>query len=123
MSGKKESHKPEKFYSLPMPALKEVMRVYGYGGEKYGPYNYLNGYPYYKSIDAMMRHFLDFLDENESDYDESGYHHLAHAAWHVLNLLNMALQPEKYGEFDDRQGVAKSTFPHYYEASGFHTDK
>jgi len=124
MSGKKEDHKPEKFHSMPMVALAEVMRVYGYGGEKYARYNYLEGYPYYKSIDALMRHFMAFVDDTQDDLDESGHHHLAHAAWHIMNLLNMSLQPERYGQFDDRQEVARVTHPEYYDAdAGFHQDK
>lgn len=121
MSGQKESHKPEKFYTQPVKALGELARVYGYGAEKYAPYNYLEGYKYSLSIDAAMRHFYAFLDETEDDIDESGFHHLAHAAWHMLNLLNMELQPERYGMFDDRQGPARENFPEYYDTSaGFH---
>lgn len=124
MSGSKESWKPEKFHTQPVKAQAELARVYGYGAKKYAPYNYLNGYNYSLSIDAAMRHFYAFLDEDEDDIDESGLHHLAHAAWHMLNLLNMSLQPERYGEFDDRQGeAARKNRPEMYDASlGFHRD-
>ena len=121
MTGKKEAHKPEQYYSMPFAALREVAKVYRYGSGKYGPYNYLNGYAYSLSIDALFRHLMAWLDEDDRDVDESGYDHMAHVAWHALNLLNMNVNRDKYEQYDDRQGtLAARNVYSYYEAEGFH---
>lgn len=121
MSGVKESHKPESYYSMPFGALREVAKVYKYGAQKYGPYNYLGGYRYSLSIDALLRHLMAWLDSEDSDVDESGFDHMAHVAWHALNLLNMNIQPTVYEQYDDRQGtLAAENIYNYYEADGFH---
>lgn len=119
MSGVKESHKDEQYHSLPFSALREVAKVYKYGSVKYGPYNYLDGYNYSLSIDALCRHLFAWLDPEDSDIDESGYDHMAHVAWHALNLLYMNLSPA--GKvYDDRQATELAYSLGKYEASGFH---
>lgn len=118
--GVKESHKDEQYHSMPFAALREVAKVYKYGSEKYGPYNYLTGYDYSLSVNALFRHLLAWMDPEDNDTDESGYDHMAHVAWHALNLLNMHLDPDRYGVFDDRQGTEAAWDNRYYEAEGFH---
>jgi hypothetical protein len=66
-------------------AMLELARVYGYGEEKYARYNYLKGYPWSLSVDALFRHLLAFLAGEDRD-PESGLLHTAHAAWHALTL-------------------------------------
>jgi hypothetical protein len=72
-------------------SLMELAKVAGYGTNKYDRLNYLKGYNWSLSYDAMQRHLLTFWD-GESIDPESGLHHLAHAAWHCLTLMS----------FDDR---------------------
>lgn len=122
MSGVKEAIKDEQYYSMPFGALRELAKVYRYGSQKYGPYNYLAGYKYSLSIDALFRHLMAWLDPEEYDNDESGMSHIVHVAWHALNLAEMELRKEikQYGDFDDRQGTAYAHDYKYYEASGFH---
>ena len=105
---------------MPFAALNEVAKVYGYGDEKYGPYNYLAGYKYSLSIDSLFRHLLAWLDGEQSDIDESGYSHMAHVVWHGLHLLNMQLNPAAYKKFDDRQGMPVAFDTGMYHADGFH---
>ena len=121
MSGVKEAIKDEQYYSMPFGALRELAKVYKYGSRKYGPYNYLAGYNYSLSIDALFRHWLAWLDPDDNDTDESGYSHMAHVAWHALNLLEMELQEDGCKRnFDDRQGTGKAWTEGYYAADGFH---
>ena len=125
MSGVKESHKDQQYFSMPFRAMQELARVYKYGSKKYGPYNYLAGYHYSLSIDALFRHLLAWLDSEQDDVDESGMDHMAHVAWHALNLLEMnivfaPLEPGEYNPYDDRQGRYAATERGYYDATGFH---
>lgn len=68
-------------------ALEVLGEVAGFGAEKYDKFNYLKGYDWTLSINAMYRHFLKF--QQGEDYDpDSGLPHMAHAAWHGLNLVS-----------------------------------
>lgn len=71
-------------------ALLELGRVYGFGRKKYSRLNYLRGYDWSLSYDAMQRHLNLFWADEELD-TESGIHHLAHACWHTLALLAFAI--------------------------------
>ena len=79
-------------------ALIEVAKVCGFGRRKYSRANYLKGYAWSSSYDAMQRHLKAFWAGEEIN-DESGLHHLAHGAWHALALLAFVLR--KVGT-DDR---------------------
>jgi hypothetical protein len=79
-------------------SLYELARVFGYGEAKYARYNYLKGYPWSLSIDALFRHLLAFLAGEDTD-PESGLLHTAHVAWHALTLT--AFVQRGLGE-DDR---------------------
>lgn len=67
-------------------ALLELAKVAGYGGAKYERLNYLRGYPWSLSFDAMQRHALAFWAGEDND-PESGLPHMAHVAWHALAML------------------------------------
>jgi hypothetical protein len=68
-------------------ALLELAKVAGYGSKKYSRLNYMRGYAWSLSFDAMMRHLLAFWS-GESYDPESGLHHLAHAGWHCMTLMS-----------------------------------
>jgi hypothetical protein len=72
-------------------ALQELALIYGFGEEKYARYNYLKGYPWSLSVDALFRHLLAFLDGEDLD-PESGLHHTAHVAWHALTLTSYQMR-------------------------------
>jgi hypothetical protein len=72
-------------------ALIELARVAGHGAEKYDRYNYLRGYDWSLSFDAMMRHAMAFWSGEDID-PESGEIHMAHAAWHGLALVSFLLR-------------------------------
>jgi uncharacterized HAD superfamily protein len=72
-------------------ALLEVARVAGMGASKYSRYNFLKGYDWSLSFDALQRHLLQFW--SGEDYDtESGRLHVAHAAWHCAALTSFILR-------------------------------
>lgn len=94
-------------------AMLELGRVYGMGETKYDRFNYLRGYEWSLSIDALKRHLLAF--EAGEEYDEcsahpglhgdahmdvfdplkcdgSGLLHTAHVAWHGLALTSFIVR-------------------------------
>lgn len=86
MSGRKDRKDVELSWIYP-PALEELGRVAYHGAEKYGDgYNYLGGFDWSLSYNAAQRHLMKFWAGDDTD-TESGYSHLAHAAWHCLALL------------------------------------
>jgi hypothetical protein len=101
--------------ALDPSALLRVAEVAGFGGEKYARYNYLRGYEWSKSFDALQRHLLLFWSGEDED-NESGYSHLAHAAWHCLALLAFV---DRYPQFDDRpdRPGAVSDIPESYQST------
>lgn len=89
-------------------SLIELAEVAGYGADKYDAFNFLKGYDWSLSFNAMQRHALLFWAGEDLD-DESNLPHMAHAAWHCLALLSFARR--KLGT-DDRykQPTAKPFF-------------
>lgn len=87
--GQKGSKLPQLGAIEPL-AILEVAKVAGYGATKYARYNYLRGYRWSLSFDALQRHLLLFWSGEDRD-QESGLYHLAHAAWHCLALLSFKL--------------------------------
>lgn len=70
-------------------ALMETAKVCGFGRKKYERLNYLKGYDWSLSYDALQRHLHAFWGREETD-KESGLAHLAHAAWHCFALLSFS---------------------------------
>lgn len=68
-------------------SLLVLAEVAGMGSNKYERYNFLRGYRWSLSFDAMMRHALQFWTGEDTDA-ESGLPHMAHAAWHGLALVS-----------------------------------
>jgi hypothetical protein len=72
-------------------AMEELGRIYGFGEQKYDRFNYLKGYDWSLSIDALKRHLLAFERREDRD-EESGLLHTAHVAWHGLALTSFVLR-------------------------------
>ena len=68
-------------------AVTRLAEAAGYGAEKYDTHNFLRGYPYSWSFNAMIRHALAFWNGEDND-PESGLPHMAHVAWHALCLIS-----------------------------------
>ena len=83
---------------LPMDALHEVAKCLAFGADKYGRYNWRNGFDWSRLEAAMLRHYAAYQRGEDRD-KESGHLHTAHMAVNALFLL--AHQLNGYGK-DDR---------------------
>ena len=90
-TGGQKGQKIAQLGALEPKALMEVAKVAGFGATKYDRYNFLKGYPWSLSYDAMQRHLHAFWAGEDQD-PESGLYHLAHAGWHCLALLAFKLR-------------------------------
>lgn len=90
-TGGRKGQKPERFDLIPMDALEEVARVYGWGARKYADDNWLRGYKWRLSLGALLRHVARFMVGEDRD-PESGLLHVAHAAWHCLTLATFIMR-------------------------------
>lgn len=72
-------------------ALLALGEVAGFGAKKYARYNFMKGYAWSLSYDALQRHLNLFWSGQDKD-DESGLYHIAHAAWHCLALLCFSIR-------------------------------
>lgn len=97
-TGGAKGSKPAKLSQIPPQALLVLGEVYGMGAEKYERFNFRKGYNWSLSYDALFRHVLASLDGEDLD-QESGLPHLAHAAWHCLNLTQYYLDTQN-GKLD-----------------------
>lgn len=85
-TGGAKGRKPVELSHIAPEALEELGGVASMGAEKYEAYNYLKGFPFSWSYNALQRHLMAFW--GGEDYDpESGYLHLAHAMWHCAALI------------------------------------
>jgi hypothetical protein len=99
-TGGRKGKKPEEYALIPVGALAEIAKVYGFGARKYEPNNWRKGYAWSLSYSAMQRHLNAFWGGEETD-PESKLPHLAHAAFHMMSLLTWS-SDDKYKSLDDR---------------------
>jgi len=88
-TGGQKGKKLTQLGSLDPVALIELARVAGMGANKYAAFNYLKGYDWSLSFNALMRHALLFW-AGETHDPESGLNHMAHAAWMALSLVSFS---------------------------------
>jgi dATP/dGTP diphosphohydrolase len=98
VTGGQKGMKPERFSLIPAAPMREVARVYGHGAEKYEPDNWRKGYEWTIALDALERHLNAFKGRQDIDPD-SKLHHLAHAVFHCLSLMEWSVT---HPELDDR---------------------
>lgn len=100
-TGAMKGRKDVELFTAPPYALQEYGKVCSYGSNgKYAPNNWRLGFNWSLSADAMLRHYLAWVGGEDLD-PESGLHHLAHAAWHCLVLVQYS---KDHPELDDRFG-------------------
>jgi hypothetical protein len=87
--GRKDDDGKLRFDLVPIRALEEVVAVYNYGARKYADRNWEKGMKWSRVWAAVQRHLCSFWAGENLD-PESGLHHLAHAAWGCLALLEYA---------------------------------
>jgi hypothetical protein len=103
-TGGMKNRKDCELFTAPPYGLEEYGKVCSYGSrDKYAQNNWRYGFVWSLSANALLRHYLAWVGGEDLDPD-SGLHHLAHAAWHSLVLVQFSKDhPEK----DDRfQGPA-----------------
>lgn len=72
---------------LPVKAVEELVRVYGFGLHKgYPARNWEKGMAWSRMFGALMRHAWRFWAGEDED-PESGLSHMAHVAWNALALV------------------------------------
>lgn len=84
-TGGAKGQKMVRLHAIPWEVLAELGRVFAFGEDKYDDYNFRKGYKWSLSFDALQRHLWAFWNNEDRD-QESGLHHMAHAAWHALVL-------------------------------------
>lgn len=68
-------------------ALNQIAKVYTYGTIKYDDDNWWKGLRWKKDVfGCILRHVWKWFRGEKCD-DESGLHHLAHAAWNCMALM------------------------------------
>ena len=68
-------------------ALNEIAKVYTYGTIKYDDDNWWKGLKWKRDVfGCILRHVWKWFRGEVND-DESGLHHLAHAAWNCMALM------------------------------------
>lgn len=97
-SGGQKGVKPERYDLVPVEALDELARVYGFGAQKYDDHNWRKGYEWGKSYAAAQRHLTAFWSGEDHD-PESGLSHLAHAMFHMASLIVFV---DLCPDYDDR---------------------
>ena len=85
--------------SLETGVAEVIWRSSFFGGGKYPLHNWRKGMPWTEVAESAMRHLKKFAQEGEDFDDETGLHHLKHAACNVAFLLEyLTSRPS----FDDR---------------------
>lgn len=102
-TGGEKGEKDERYDLIPVEPLAEIARVFAYGATKYADRNWEKGYEWHKSYAALQRHVNAFWN-GESIDPESGRHHLAHAAFHLLVLMQFE---EHHPNYDDRSQLVR----------------
>lgn len=82
----KYDHGKPAFDLIPSKALEEVAKVYGYGANKYSRRNWEKGMNWCRIFGAIMRHAWAWMRGETLD-PETGLHHMAHAAFGCLALI------------------------------------
>jgi hypothetical protein len=79
-------------YDLLSPEfLEETAKVLTFGAQKYGDRNWELGMDWHRPFGALMRHLWSWW--RGEDYDqESGLHHLSHAACNLQFLVTYAIR-------------------------------
>jgi len=76
-----------RFDLIPPWCLEQLSKVYTYGTIKYDDDNWWKGLKWRKEVfGCITRHIYQWLRGEKYD-DESGCHHLAHAAWNCFTLM------------------------------------
>ena len=84
-------NKPQTSYILHYPKVIELLaRILEVGEVKYEKFNWKKGGNTDQSyIDAALRHMLKFINKDDPFDEEYGTHHLGHAIWNLMTLIEL----------------------------------
>ncbi len=83
------------------PVFQEYLaKALGYGADKYDDHNWLKGMQWSRVYAALLRHLRSWYMGEDID-EESGNHHLAHAAAMLMFLVGYV--ERDYSQWDDRK--------------------
>ena len=91
-----------RYSDIPQNTLKSVAKVFNYGADKYGKYNYSKGMNSTRLYDACQRHLMAWI--TGEDIDESGNNHLDHA---IASLMMLRENIHLKLDTDDRNPAYK----------------
>lgn len=97
-TGGVKGRKLARYGLIPPDALRQLAEHYGRGAQKYDPDNWMRGYDWDLSYDAMQRHAGQFWGGEDRD-EETGSLHVIAVAWHALTLAEFN---RTHPEFDNR---------------------
>lgn len=106
LMGKKYDQGKLRYDLLPTDSLKELVKVFTYGVEKYDDRNWEKGMEWGRIYGAIQRHLNAFWSGEEINQEDGKLSHLAQAAWGCLILESYRLR--KIGT-DTRERNANST--------------
>lgn len=101
----RKDHGKLQWHLVPWDAMKELVKVYMIGAEKYRPRGWESGMEYSRMYSAMVRHLNAWFQDGETHDPVDGQHHLASVAWGALGLI--AYELRGIGN-DDRPSVTRS---------------
>lgn len=91
---------------IPAPALLHMAAAFADGASKYGPANWrIDPVSTSTYVDAAYRHIMAYFDGRETSAEDSGVHHLGHAA----ACLAILLDAEAQGTLVDDRPTAGTT--------------
>jgi hypothetical protein len=91
---KSDNGKPQ-LHLVPTEIINCIARVREYGCQKYQDPENWKRVEKERYIDAMFRHLLSYVNDNNSKDEESGLPHLWHLACNVAFLCELDKQEEK----------------------------
>lgn len=97
-TGAQKGAKAAKYNLIPVGALEELAKLYGFGATKYAPRNWEKGYELSLSYDALQRHANQWWNGEDTD-SETQLSHMASVAWHAFTLYTLL---QTHPEMDDR---------------------
>lgn len=96
-SAKKDNEKP-KLHLVPTEIINCIARVREFGNKKYKDPNNWKTVEKERYIDAMFRHLIKYVNDNNSVDEESGLPHLWHLACNVAFLCEMEKETKERGQ-------------------------
>lgn len=98
-TGGQKGSKRQQLGLLPLAQLLEVSEHYVAGAEKYDAHNWMRGYDWSLSFNAMQRHAVAWWAGHEEYDEETGTSHLSAIVFHALALLYFR---DHFPQGDDR---------------------